>query len=241
MRSLSLLALASLTLAACDNTDRMTAPEAPSLATAAATHRYRVTIANLTSGQPLSPGVVVTHTKKVSLFTMGATASEGIRFIAESGDPTTAVAELAGVPGFHEVVATSVPVGRVGGGPFPGSLTIEIGAAAEANYLSLSLMLICTNDGFAGLDAVRLPGGFQESVFYAQGYDAGTEVNTETAGSIVPPCFAIGPVQGPVGGPGRTAEGGVIQMHPGILGIADLTSAHRWTGPVARIAVQRIK
>jgi hypothetical protein len=102
-------------------------------------------------------------------------------------------------------------------------------------------MLICTNDGFAGLDGVRLPGGHGEAVYYAAGYDAGTEVNTEVASSIVPPCFGIGPVQGPVGGGDRTAENGTIHHHDGIRGDADLTSAHAWEGPVARITVQRIK
>ena len=139
------------------------------------------------------------------------------------------------------MVATSAPVGRIGGPVFPSSLTLEIDAAAEANYLSMSMMLICTNDGFAGLDGVRLPGGFNQAVFYAHGYDAGTEVNDELAGSIVPPCFAIGPVQGPVGGAGHTAENGVVHRHPGIQGIADLTSAHQWNEPVARVMVQRIK
>jgi hypothetical protein len=249
MRTLSLLALGSLALAACSGTDEATAPVASSRdatnatadSRASATHRYRITVTNLTTGQPLSPGVLVTHTRKASPFSLGAPASAGIQQIAESGDPTTATAELAGVPGIHAVVATSAPVGRIGGAVFPSSLTVEIDAAAEANYLSMSMMLICTNDGFAGLDAVRLPGGFNEAVFYARGYDAGSEVNDELAGSIVPPCFAIGPVQGPVGGAGHTAENGVVQRHRGILGIADLTSAHDWDGPVARVVAQRIK
>ena len=47
---------------------------------------------------------------------------------------------------------------------------------------------------------MRLPGGHREEVFYARAYDAGTEVNDEVAGSIVPPCFGIGPVTGLIGG-----------------------------------------
>ena len=248
MRTLSFLTLGSLALAACADSGQVTSPVESSLASAssaaansAATHTYRVTVTNLTTGQPLSPGVAVTHTNKVALFSMGAAASEGIRLIAENGDPTTAAADLAGVAGIHSVVATTAPVGRIGGPVFPSSLSFEIDAAANANYLSMSLMLICTNDGFAGLNAARLPGGFNEAVFYAAGYDSGTEVNDEVAGSIVGPCFGIGPVTGLMGGGGRTAENGVVHMHRGIQGIADLTSAHDWTGPVARIVVQRIK
>lgn len=249
MRIAPLLALAVIALGACSDAAPSTAPDedlrpsahAVGNASAAAIHRYRVTITNLTSGQPLSPGVLVTHTRRVSLFEMGELASTGIREIAENGDPTAAAAELQGRHGVSDVVTTVAPVGRMGGGPFASTLMTEIDAARSANFLSLSLMLICTNDGFAGLDAVRLPGGFREAVFYAQAYDAGTEANDEVAGSIVPPCFGIGPVSGLVGGSGRTAEHGRVGMHRNIQGVADLTAAHRWDGPVARIIVQRIR
>lgn len=248
MRSLRLFALLALGLGACADAGETTAPAAI-LADAesaadhwdAAERTYRVTVTNLTTGQPLSPGVVVTHTKHVSIFEKGDRASDGIREIAENGDPSTAAAELAGARGIHDVRTTNAPVGRVGGTAFPTSLSLEIDAARSARYLSLSMMLICTNDGFAGVDGIKLPGGFREEVYYAEAYDSGTEVNDELAGSIVPPCFGIGPVTGLVGGGGRTAEQGVVRHHRGIKGIADLTSAHDWRGPVARIVVQRIR
>ena len=250
MRTLSFLALATLTLAACGETDAVTAPAATSLESATATadsyesstKTYRVTVTNLTTGQPLSPGVFVTHSRRVRLFTERTEASEGIREIAENGDPSVAAAALNGARGVHSVVTTGAPVGIVDGTPFPSSLSFEIEAGGDAHHLSLSLMLICTNDGFAGLDGVRLPGGFHDdAVYYAEGYDAGTELNDELAGSIVPPCFGIGPVKGLVGGGGRTAQDGVVRHHRGIRGIADLTDAHDWDGPVARITVRRIK
>lgn len=63
MRTLSFLALATLTLAACGETAAVTAPAATSLESATATadshesstKTYRVTVTNLTTGQPLSP------------------------------------------------------------------------------------------------------------------------------------------------------------------------------------------
>lgn len=239
-------ALAALALSACAESSGPTSPASPVdgaarfSAASAATHRYEITIENLTTGQPLSPGVVLTHTREVSLFSAGEVASEGIREIAENGDPSAAFAELTGVEGVRGLLATSVPIGRMGGGPFPSTLSFEIEAAANANRLSLALMLICTNDGFAGLNSVKLPRGSKPDVFYAEAYDSGTEVNDEVAGSIVPPCFGIGPVGGLVGGAGRTAENGTVQMHGNIQGIADLTSAHAWTGAVARVTVRRI-
>ncbi len=249
MRIAPFLTLAVVALSACSDSQPLVAPDeiadvsspAFSSSSRSAMTRYRVTITNLTSGQPFSPGVFVTHSRRASLFEVGERASTGIQEIAENGNPAIAAAALQGRSGVSDVVTTAAPVGRMGGGPFASSLSFEIEAEAGANFLSASLMLICTNDGFTGLDAVRLPRGANESVYYADAYDAGTEENDELAGSIVGPCFGIGPVSGLVGGSGRTPEHRRIRHHRNIKGIADLTAAHRWErGPVARVTVQRI-
>src|SRR5437867_7057535 len=101
MRSFALTLFAGgLTLAACAEPGP-TESSQPSLtdagadqAAAAATHRYRVTLENLTSGQVFSPGVAATHTKDASVWASGAAASEGIRLIAENGEEAVAVAEF---------------------------------------------------------------------------------------------------------------------------------------------------
>jgi hypothetical protein len=239
MRIAPFLTLAVVALSACSDSQPLVAPDeaadvsspAFSNSSRSAMSRYRVT----------SPGVFVTHSRRASLFEVGERASAGIQEIAENGNPAVAAAALQGRPGVSDVVTTEAPVGRMGGGPFASTLSFEIEADAGANFLSASLMLICTNDGFTGLDAVRLPRGSNEAVFYAEAYDAGTEENDELAGSIVGPCFGIGPVSGLVGGSGRTPEHRRIRHHRNIKGIADLTAAHRWErGPVARVTVQRI-
>jgi hypothetical protein len=103
-------------------------------------------------------------------------------------------------------------------------------------------MLICTNDGFTGLDGVALPGGFQPATYHSAGYDAGTEANDERSASIVDPCFVIGPTTGPADGNGRTATNGNITHHPGIQGGAGLDpDAHGWEDAVARITIQRVR
>jgi hypothetical protein len=206
----------------------------------AATHTYEVTVTNLTTGQPMSPGVFVTHTKQQSLFSVGAAASEGIRLIAENGDPSTAVGAVTGQPGIVDVQSIGAPIHRVGG-PGPNSLTFQITARANANRFSFAVMLICTNDGFTGLDGVKLPGGFTPATHYAMAYDAGTELNDEASGSIVPPCFGIGPVSGPAGGGARTPTSDVIAPHAGIQGAATLDPAqHGWSEPVVQIMIQRV-
>jgi len=202
---------------------------------------FQVTLINLTTGQPMSPPLLATHTQRADVFTVGRRASEGVRLIAENGDNAALAASLQGMEGVHDVVASGTPLHRLGG---PGSpvmkLTIEAGGGA--NRLSIATMLICTNDGFTGVDGVRLPTGFSPTVHLAQAYDAGTEANEQTAATIVDPCGAIGPVSIPGDGLNqRPATSGVIEMHPGIEpGKGILTSAHVWRGPVLAVIIQRV-
>lgn len=209
----------------------------------AARRTYKVTLENLTTGQPFSPGVVATHTNKVSVFQVGQHASEGIRLIAEDGDPSRAVADLSGAPGIFDVRAVPQPTHRIGG---PGASTqvVEIDAAANANRLSLAVMLICTNDGFTGVDSIALPGGFKAESYVAAGYDAGTEANNQLFTHIVDPCSVIGPLSvAPDGQNLRVPLRSVIAHHLNIQpGVGDLVAGlHGWTNPVARITVQRMK
>ncbi|MGD8727851.1 MAG: spondin domain-containing protein, partial [Gemmatimonadales bacterium] len=211
MRNHMMVALAAALGMACSDRDQMVDPplldasEGVENAADAAGREYEVTITNLTGGQPLSPGVIATHTKQVSYFAVGTGASEGVRLIAENGDPATASAELMATAGVDGVTATMAPVHRIGG-PGSTSLTTTIAARANANRLSLVLMLICTNDGFVGLDGVELPRGFEAETYYADAYDAGTEVNDELSENVVDACPAIGPVGGAADGNGRVAE-----------------------------------
>jgi hypothetical protein len=244
-------ALALLVLAGCDaagvyDTDAGTPAAASSgdvRAADAAEHVYQVTIENLMDGQPLSRPVLATHTNRARFFEVGANASEGIRLIAEFGQTSVAVAELEAQPGVLHVVESGVPIHRVGG-PGANSVAFEIRAAANANRLSLATMLVCTNDGFTGLDGVMLPRGFRAQVFYAVAYDAGTHENVEQTEYLVDSCHGIGPVPFPDGPDGnmRAPEEDVIRKHPGIAGDGFLDPAvHGWEDPVIRVTVQRIR
>jgi hypothetical protein len=245
MRYLPAIALAALS-AACTDTSPRTGPlldAASGVGNSSddAARVYEVTVENLTAGQPFSPGVFVTHTAQESLFTVGEAASEGLRLIAESGDNSVAVAMLTGASGLADVAVVDAPIHRQGG-PGSTSFALTITARANANRLSGAVMLICTNDGFAGLDGVKLPGGFKPVTYHARAYDAGTEANAETLASLVPPCFAIGPTSGSTDENTRTPEGGTVQPHPGVTGGAALDpDAHDWTDPVASVTIQRIE
>ena len=124
--------------------------------------------------------------------------------------------------------------------------TFEIEAGDGAQFFSFVSMLVCTNDGFTGLDAVKLPNQVGSSASWdAYAYDAGTELNTEDFADIVPPCPVLTGVPSTDPGTGASdpalAENGVITMHPGITGDDDLIAGlHGWSGPVARVTIERL-
>lgn len=219
----------------------------PELARSAGGKTYKVTITNLTAGQPFSPPVLVTHSKRTKIFTVGQSASEGIQAIAENGNNGPLLAALGDDANVHQVVegmAPLVPANDPGGTGFGNSATFEITAHGRARFLSFANMLICTNDGFTGLDSVSLPR--HKMTVYSAGYDARTEANTEDFADIVPPCQGLIGVSSDDPGTGTTnpglAEDGIIIPHAGIIGGIDLLpGVHGWSDPVAKIEIERVR
>jgi hypothetical protein len=130
-------------------------------------------------------------------------------------------------------------------GSFTDTASFEI-RAREGDRLSLATMLICTNDGFLGLDSVKLPDD-EARTFFLNGYDAGRENNTEVSEHIVDPCSALGPAVLPgdpdgnlESGPGVTTDPPErIRHHPNIQGGGELSVAlHGWSDPVAKVTVE---
>lgn len=213
-------------------------------AIAAETQTFTVTITNLTDGQPFTPALVTTHRGNTGLFRVGSAASFELKEIAENGNLDPMVERIEDSTDFDDLV---VEMGDTGVPPvMPGeTISFQIEATPPFNFLSWTSMLICTNDGFTGVDGVKLPNHVGQSVtVFTQGYDAGTEINTEAWSDLVPPC---GPLtgqdsmgQGTGSSDPALAEGGVIHHHAGILGIADLDPAiNDWNNPVGVLTVER--
>jgi Spondin_N len=211
---------------------------------------YEVTIVNLTHGQPFTPPVVATHDAATGMFRVGHTASFALKEIAENGNLAPMIAQLTADHHVSDSVAAAaplVPAGLPGSAMFGDSVTLTVTASRGARYLSLASMLICTNDGFTGVDSLRLPKHVGDTVaVHSAGYDAGTEINTEDFADIVPPCQGLVGVSSGDPGTGTSnpalAEGGVVHHHHGIAGVADLVPAiHGWHDPVAEITVERVR
>jgi hypothetical protein len=232
--SLSIVGLAALLLV-------------PGLADAKGSRHYKVTISNLTAGQPLTPPVLVTHSDRTDLFTLGEEASPEIQAIAENGNSLPLLTALAGDSGVHDVVEASaplIPANNPAGIPFESTATFIIEARGKAEFLSYVSMLICTNDGFTGLDSVELPK--KKLTLFTVAYDARTEHNTEDLADMVPPCQGLIGVSSGEPGTGMSdpmlAEDGVVIPHVGIIGGADLLpEVHGWSDPVAKVVIERVR
>ena len=220
---------------------------APEAARSEGGKTYKVTITNLTAGQPLTPPILVTHTSRTSIFTVGEAASEGIRQIAENGNGAPLMQALGEDTQVHDVVAGTaplVPANNPGATGFDSTATFTITTHGKAKFLSYASMLICTNDGFTGLDSVRLPN--HQTTVYTAAYDARTETNTEDFVDIVPPCQGLIGVSSDDPGTGMSnpllAEDGIVIPHVGINGGVDLfPEVHGWSDPVTKIEIERVR
>lgn len=203
-------------------------------ASAETEYTYKVTVTNLTEGQLMTPFVVATHDGSFDLFRAGTYASFGVQQLAENGGVPALVDELLANGAVADVQvaepAAGLPV-------FPGeSVATYVTSSGDAGYLSVAGMLICTNDGFGGVNSVSLER--PSATVLGQAYDAGTEINTESYADLVPPCDGLG--QTGESDP-ALAENRVIRRHRGIRGIGDLDPAtHDWHGPVIKVEIELV-
>ncbi|MFC3476603.1 spondin domain-containing protein [Halobacterium litoreum] len=213
-----------------------------------AARTYRVTVTNLTRGQPFTPPAVALHRPDVEVFSVGDPANEPTRELAENGnlDPLVSLIEdtnsirAAGVGD-----AALVPESDPGDTGNPYYAELELSADASATHLTFASMLVATNDGIVGLDTVALPEAVNESeTHYANGYDVGTEQNTELFADLVPPAKTLilgGEPEGTGESDEDIAEDGVIRPHPGIQGVGNLPpEVYDWREPAAVVQVERL-
>jgi hypothetical protein len=144
-------------------------------ASAATAGTYQVLVEDLipggmATGNPLTPPVAAVHNAAFQLFPLGSVASPGVEIVAEEGDPTTLLSELAANPNVYR--ATNGP------GPFLTSSTFSIDGF-PGERLSIVMMLAKSNDLITGVMDYVLPAPGTGSVSIMTAvYDAGTEVNS---------------------------------------------------------------
>jgi len=195
---------------------------------------YHVTITNLTYSINFTPILVASQRRPVSIFELGAPASDDLSAIAEGGDvgPMTTTLNHD-----HNVVDVQNSGGLLGPGE---SVTVIVSGDHGAKYISVASMMLPTNDGFIGLNSVEVSkrGG---AVFYSPGYDAGSEANDELCANIPgPTCGGSGP--SPSDGEPNPGDENYVHIHRGTHGVGDLAAdRYDWRNPVARISVTRVR
>lgn len=223
-----LIALSCLTLVACDHddNDQMVEPEPVS-------YSYEVTVQNLTQAQPLSPVAVVLH-EDITLWSIGETASEAIEMMAEGGDNSEILANEA-------LLSGESGAGIIAPGDSE-SITVTV-TDEPASYLSVATMLVNTNDAFVGITGQAMAALMvnESMALSLPVWDAGTEANSELAGTIP------GPADGGEGFNSERDDADTLSFHSGVVsqddGLTDsvLTSIHRFDNPAVRIIVTRLE
>lgn len=204
-----------------------------------------ITISNLTHGIHFTPFVVAGHDDSTHLFQVGQAATPELQAMAEGGDISGLVTQLTTA---NAEIIENPAAGLLA----PGASTNFMMDTGSMGYLSLTSMLLPTNDGFAGVDAWQIPS--EPGVYWinVNAYDAGTEANDEIINGGGAPGTAGIPAA--PGGDGGTNATGVtteeanqtVHIHRGNLGDDDATAGksdvdsriHRWLNPVLRIRVE---
>jgi hypothetical protein len=191
---------------------------------------YKITITNLTRGQPIAPVMAASHISGMSYFKPGEAPTPELAALAEAGNGNPMAAKLLTTAGVSDAQVAS---GGIGPG---GSITMMISARKDTDHLSIGAMLGNTNDGFIALRDVELPKGNQTVTYMADGYDAGSETNDESCANVPGPACG-----GAALSPEDNGEG-FVHIHAGIHGIDGLSAAeYDWRNPVAQIVVERVK
>jgi hypothetical protein len=205
----------------------------------------RVEITNLTNATYFTPLLIAAHRPELHLFRLGSPASGELQAMAEGGDLSGLILELEA--GGGDYVAD--PAGGLLAPGDSASATLEIGN--RNRNLSVTAMLLPTNDGFVGLNAMPIPRRPGVYTVYLRGYDAGTEANDELiTGGGAPGVPGIPADPGGSQGTGGSGVAGPdhnprVHVHRGVVGDLDPTGGpsdldagvHRWLSPVARMTV----
>lgn len=190
---------------------------------------YKITITNLTHGQPLAPVMAATHKPGISFFEVGQPPSDELAMLAEAGNGKPMADKLVAMHGVSDAQISTM------GLTFPGkSTTMMVTATRGANHVSIGAMLGATNDAFFAVSDVALPKNRETTTYMADAYDAGSETNDELRSTVA----GLG---GEGYSPNDSGEG-FVHIHNGIHGVGDAIPADLdWRNPVAKIVIERVK
>ncbi|SMY34251.1 spondin domain-containing protein [Photobacterium andalusiense] len=237
----SVIAVAAI--AGCNHNENKMASIAMPTTGLTAGAQFDVSVTNNSASQPLSPLALISSSQQEQVFALGKAASVELEHLAEGGNNTPLLDYNR-----HD---SSVDIANTGIGVIPPGKTETVRITVndpKAMYLTVASMLVNTNDAFIAeeINLSTIP-VMKEKVITAPTWDAGTELNTETANSIPGPAAVAA---------GGTAEGfnaerndiinkvtthrGVISNQEGLV-TSVLTGENKFLNPSVKITITRIQ
>jgi len=205
-----------------------------------------IKITNLTQGIYYTPILIAAHSDENHLFESGMTASTELQMMAEGGN-------IAGLSSMLDSYSADKVENPAQGLLAPAQSTMAMLETSDGNnMLSITAMMLPTNDGFVGLDSWKIPTESGTYTILLNAYDAGTEANNELIleGSGAPGMLGIPAAPGigaGMAGSSVTNEetNTMVHIHRGTLGDDDMeggksdlnNTVHRWLNPVAKVTV----
>jgi len=204
-----------------------------------------ITVTNLTQGLHFTPILTSAHTSDNSLFMVGSAATAELQMMAEGGD-------ISGLVSMLSSADANISENPAEGLLAPGMSTTYTLTNDSANtHLSMTTMILPSNDGFVGLSGWQIPTEAGTYTVMLNAYDAGTEANNELVNGGGAP-GVLGIPAAPSGGSGTGGTGvtdtetnTMVHIHRGTIGDDDMeggksdlnNSIHRWLNPVAKLTV----
>lgn len=227
-----LIPLSCMALIACSDSDDDKVAEVE-LPAPQMNYEFTVEVKNLTQAQPLSPITVGLH-QSGELWKVGESASVVLEQVAEGGDNSA----LLSLSLFNQTIAGEAPL--MPGAAVNLSLTTPV---LENQKISVISMMVNTNDGFTGLNALDVSAMDvgEVKMYSTYAYDAGTEINSEMAGTIP------GPADGGEGFNAARDDVDYVSMHPGVVSNDDglsqsiLSGYHKFDNPLMTVSITRTK
>lgn len=204
-----------------------------------------VTVKNLSHGSHFTPLLFAAHDAQQHMFQEGVAASASLQAMAEGGDIASLSTDMM-------AIGADVIENPAAGLMMPGqSVNFTMTTQVSNTQLSAVAMVLPTNDGFVGIDAITLPTAPGHYEYFLNAYDAGTEINDEIINGAGAPGAAGIPAD-PLGVGGINASGvataennQTIHIHRGVLGDTNATGGssdldsrvHRWLNPIAHLII----
>ena len=204
-----------------------------------------IELTNLTQGLYFTPLLFSVHDESTHLYQLGQTASAELQAMAEGGDISGLQALIDQAGGMNVDDSESEVLA-------PASTTQILGLEVDSDsFLSITGMILPTNDGFVALNGWKIPSETGTYTIFLNAYDAGTEANDEIVnGGGAPGTPGIPANPGANGGVDATGvtfdeSNTMVHVHRGNVGDTDLVGGtsdldsriHRWLNPVAKVTV----